>query len=157
MSKYRPATAADVGRQNVQFSNGGSLWTPPMELVDYSQVRSPCVFGAALGEWRYARVPISPEECEHEWEFHRSFIEGGIKADCKKCGKIYDHEDRASNVPIEPQMSESCPLCENGPTIFFNDSGFQLPFTRQECTNPACELPCKLWNTIREIKSHAQE
>jgi hypothetical protein len=83
MTNYRPATAADIGRDDVEFlsstfaSKVGTLF----QLFGEHLAAPGCEPGRSYRDsqlrlWPYARVPILPEDC-------------------------------ANNVPIEPQMSQS--------------------------------------------------
>ena len=95
MTNYRPATAADIGRNDVEFSDREQQWSVGKLTAILGAVlplNKPVYRANEAYGFRYARVPILPEECDklrntlREIEAHTG--------------------NRANNVPIEPQTSQ---------------------------------------------------
>jgi hypothetical protein len=117
---YRPATAADIGRDDVEFSETGSIYGLPKRLRGIDDT------GWYLGPaycWQFARVPILPEEAVYSNpEIHcamntplsvhtiRRKLEAGGYAEPEQAvyldGRYYSTEWIKSGIGIVPQQVE---------------------------------------------------
>jgi hypothetical protein len=110
MNQYRPATAADIGRDDVEFYSRhfvGNIFPAKGKLVHVRDLRMPgegiphyVYRDESLTYWPYARVPILPEELDK--------LRNTLR-------EIEAHtENRASSVPLDklPELLEETKIVQ---------------------------------------------
>jgi hypothetical protein len=126
MPNYRPATAADIGRDDVEFSDSEDFnprTAVPNQLIGFEIHRSNKYKSESSARWKYARVPILPEEAVYSNpEIHcamntplsvhtiRRKLEAGGYAEPEEAiyldGRYYSTEWIKSGIGVLPQQCE---------------------------------------------------